>query len=235
MPPKRYYRKKRTYRKKRRYTRRTKGPFIVNNSKQLITADKMITKLRYIGIDTPNFPVSVGATSQTSYRLNGLYDPSPSVVSTSVPGFAEWTQLYDAYLPLKAYIKLTCMNTYTIPMYFGFLVQNPQFPLVFSSWSSFRETLGNKYSIQKFVAPAGSGNTKATMSMLVDFGQLIGDSKLYRSNLNFRGTITSNPLLIFELIVYALAGDGTTAIASTIPFELTITWINEFYERQYEF
>lgn len=220
---------------KKRYVTKSPAPYKKNNKRYkktkrkrvypLIAPARMLTRFRYIGIDTAQLPLSGTTVTYLSYHLNGLYDVSPAALSTNIPGFDGWGTIYSNYRALDCTITASLYNPDVIPIYFGILAQSPDTPFAPVSWSSWREMWGNKYCKQVFLGGKGSANDTATLRMKVDFGQMLGDKKLYSSNLNYRGEIAStNPNQIFPLYVFALTSDASTPFSGQIPVSVNIEW-----------
>jgi len=227
---------RRPIRRTRKRSKRLYKPPSLMRSKQLVTADRFMTMLRYVNTDTQVLPSTITSVTNKDYFLNGLYDVDPGFATAAIPGFVEIGNLYNAYRAIWVDIKVTVANPYPTPIYFGIVALNSD-GIIPASWSSYQEQEGNKYNRQVLMGPNSGGNDVKTLRMRVNFSQLLGDRNLYQSNLNYRGVTPaginpgSNPIMKFPLEIYCLNYISSAPLPVTIPFHCKFTYCVEFFER----
>lgn len=235
---KRVYRKKNTMlKKKKRYIKRGvyRAPTTMY-TKELICADRCVVPLRYISIDEYALPAQPLLPLSTSlYNLNGLFDISPTLGSTDIPGFTAWSGFYSSYRAISANIRCTFFNTSNFVQY-AMLVVLPNTSGAPTTWQGWMEQRGNQYSRFTTLEPVGS-NVSKTIRMKVPFSDLIGNAYLYKSNLNYEGRTVgniaggANPGLIQQLYLVTLSFTPAGLLANSTPYNMTIDYEVEYYNR----
>lgn len=238
--PRKYTRRRttrRAIRRTRKRSRRLYKPPTVMRSSQLICADRFLTNLRFLNVDTYQLPAeAISPVTFYKFNLNGLWDMDPLLGSSVISGFTEIGALYNSYRAVYADVSCTFVNNQTLGIYVGVSAFNEDqnVPVSWAAWTSLE---GQPYTRQFFLGPNSGGKDTVTLKMRVNFSQLLGDRNLYQSNLNFKGETAgglstgSNPFSIFPLYVYAMNPTPSVAFNSTLPFRLKIKYRTEFFDR----
>lgn len=240
MPMRKYRRKQRKYKKRTARQLASKGIFKAGTTtlqKELIVADRSVVKLRYLNVDNPQIPANALLPYSTITLIaNGLWDVSPLVASSAIPGFSEWGNFYESYRAISIHIKATFVNNLNFPQYCFIYVPGRSAPTPVS-WTDFRQTKGNQYCKMALMQATGNNGTTRTLSMFVPFADLIGNKQLYRSNLNYEGQTAggvasgNNPGIPINLICGILSLNGSGTVTNPTTMDLQLTWNVEFYNR----
>lgn len=158
---------------------------------------------------------AAGAGTYRFYRLNSLYDVDTTLGSTATPGFSAWGTFFYNY---RVWRTRFCLEATTSGGSAGSVTQIslvPYFattlPASTGSWAVQPGTLS------KMVARSvDGGKNVVTFDHHYDLASILRVTKAqYRNDMDYTGTVASNPTRGVNLAVTALGVGSTTAIALT--------------------
>lgn len=189
----------------------------------MVQADRMRVLLSYPLMSTlTNVSNSFVARRWTP---NGLYDIDPTLGSTSMPGFTEYSSLYGFYVVLRYRYKIRISNAEAFPV------------VVYVTNSTVDPTTSGTYmldySTQKYgsrcILSAKGGNDSKMFSGLIEISRLVGED--ISKDSAYRTPVTSNPSDIVYLGLGLNAGSNDFTSAGCI-FDLRIISEGHFFDRK---
>lgn len=158
---------------------------------------------------------AAGAGTYRFYRLNSLYDVDTTVGSTATPGFAEWGQFFYNYRIWRTRFHLEVTTSggssgsvtqVSLVPYFSTTL-----PASTASWAVQPGT------VSKMVARSTDGGKNVvSFDRHYDLAKVLRITKRqYQVDMDFTGTVASNPTRQVYLAITGLGIGSTTAIAVT--------------------
>jgi hypothetical protein len=211
--------KQRTSRKPKPNRRQAVQPFVdalpprgVNLSRSVIQPPALRVKLRfYIDFQVSNAGLQ---TASKSYYCNGVYDVDPALGSNTVPGFTQYSGLYNSWRVDECSIDFTATNGDA----FASQVVVAWFPN--ATYSATNSYLANKYAnrftTHRILSQAG-GMDRCRIRERMKMADLYGDpSSYYGSTSNFVGTGATNPQSLFTVIFGVTPGHAVPFVNGVI-------------------
>ncbi len=197
------------------------GPAIVNLSRWRIQPPRVHVRLRYT---TAGTLTAVGGlvTSKTFY-CNALYDVDPSLGSTAIAGFNEWSALYGSNRVLRCHVTVRFTNQEAFPI----SVANGFFAQVMAAGAFTNGYYGNRFCQQKFLPPKG-GMDRGIFQNTIDINQLFGNYATTGDLNHFYGTALSNPTTLFSWCLGISSPTGVVFTAAGLPYVLDMDFDCEF-------
>lgn len=178
-------------------------------------------KLRYLDIDTPvlQFTQDVTTLVYNRYYINDPYDVNAAIGSTTMPGFTEWSTVYNQYM--ATYVKVTATFSGDVgnpPAYAGIVFRPLYNETNWSTWANWMKLKGNPIP-HKRVLLSESGGSRSTVTLTVKcpLWRLFGNKPEFYGSGRFSNPVTSSPSHKIEGFVYMLTPGGQ-------PFPATHSW-----------
>ena len=189
-------------------------------------ADKMLVKLPYVDLETYT---SIGGIwyNQKGYRVNALYDPEASLGNDSALGFTQYMNIYSKYRVYRVDYDITLTNTNNQTAVAGAI--SFELPTGFS-FSGDPSDLIVPYSKKFSLATGGSALATKRIRGSVFLPRVAGlTSEQYRTNENYYGTATSNPIDIINMNIKLInVNQGTS---NFVQADVRYTAHTEFFDR----
>jgi len=175
----------------------TTGLVIARLSHALTQPARLFITLRYNihnQINNSGQPVASKA-----YYTNGAYDVDPSVGSTAMPGFAEWSALFGSYRVRSAHVDVDVATQEAFPV--G--VTDLWLPdSTYASTNSAPPTISTNRNSQLFTLSSVGGMDRKKINRRILNSTLFGDKTTYEGDLNqFVGTALTNPITLFTWLI----------------------------------
>lgn len=223
--------------------------------KQLITSDRMFTKLKYMEVDSERTRLSIAPGANytiTAYIANQIVNHAgePSTGSViHVPGFVQWASMYARYrvhaVKVKVMMTSDDANTQgeTSRPLLGFIhLQSDPSPGNFTTWNQVRQLDGNRYSTFKPLAitQAGGQVIPTYLTKYYNLAQVNGNKEQYRVDDAYEGLTGQpnsvnpvGPQRVFSYYVGLMTMDGSLVSTNTqnVAVYLTTTFYVEFKDR----
>lgn len=221
---------------------RTKRQVRSNNVKQTVLQDLSMVKVRpnskaQRSIITPEYKISklhfrselnslnsVGSTFMSKvFKLNDLYDPDPSVLTSAVAGFAELARYYYYHLVIKTTISVVTNNLESFPVkgYFGVFNEDPSTSL--SSQQAVIDLAENAMCTPVREASASGGVDKFTSSLTVNLPDLVGDLSYYYGSGYYSTYYNASPSTNLILVLgYYTSGTFSQGIDLSLSIAYTV-------------
>lgn len=223
--------------------------------KQLITSDRMFTKLKYMEVDSSRTRLTL--SSGTAYTLNAYianqlvnHAGEPSTGSViHIPGFVQWASMYARYRvhAVKVKVMMTSDDANTQgetsrPLLGLIHLQSDPSPGNFTSWNQVRQLDGNRYSMFRplSITQAGGQVQPTYLTKYYNLAQINGNKEQYRVDDTYEGltgqpnnVAPTGPLRIFNYYIGLMTMDGTnvTTNSQNVAVYLTTTFYVEFKDR----
>jgi len=196
-----------------------------------------MVKLRYIETTSVTFTPGVAGTYYASgngwcaitYRLNGAYDFSAQIATTTIPGFNEWANFYNNYRVHAVKLKARFSNTDVEPMYAGIIMYSQGAGP--TSWANWMEQRGNRHCKMQLIPPIASA-APTKLSIYRKLNSLIGDKKLYDADVSYQANTGVNPSILVYGEVYCLTFDARNTAAAPCAIEVEADIYIEFTFRK---
>lgn len=153
------------------------------------------------------------------YRLNGAYDVDTSILSTSTPGFSEWSAFYNRYRVIGVRVRVEghiregdLIGTYRVAM---FPVAHPAVGIPTSPlyWGS--QYLGVARVVSRVDA---GGNNKVVLDRYYDMPRVLGITRReFLTDMDYSATVGGVPSKEVQLYV------GSASVSSTVPSKFIYT------------
>lgn len=216
--------KQRSKRVKRSKQMTKRAPQHVVRIKPIMSADKLIVRLRY-----PFRKLLYSLASQTtSFRFvsNGPYDVDPALGSTPIPGFQEYSALYSYNRVVHSHFHVILANIESFPVNVYLIHSNTDPGTTGIDWFEYaNNAYGQIHCISSMQAqPAKTINSRIRPQTLV------GD-RTTNTDQNFVGTATSNPTDLTYVGIGVESAGGTNLLNGvwvTGWLEMTV----EFFDRK---
>lgn len=216
---------------RRRYTRR--GRRGGRRAKPLITGQQKHIRLRYLDIsDLYIGPLTTGAISYYGFKLNSAFDVSDQTANTTMPGFNEWSAMYQSYRVDMAVMKCTFINTsQTDPVYVGMFARALDDGMIVN-WGNWQETPGNQFAKKKLLGPASGGGDRCTISLVVPMGKIVGNKAQVKADVSYQALVTTDPIKIIKGYIWAGSYSGVTGSGlPRVVTNITITMYVKFFNK----
>jgi len=208
-------------RKTRKRNQRTQQvqPFVdllprrgVNLSGSFIQPPALRVKLRfYLDFQVSNAGLQ---TASKSYYCNGIYDVDPAIGSNTVPGFPQYSALYNSWRVDEAHIDFTATNgdAFASQVCVAWLPN-----ATYASTNSFlANRYANRFTTHRILSQAG-GQDRCRIVQKMKMADLYGDpSSYYGSTTNFVGTGATNPQTLFTVIFGVTPGHAVPFVNGVI-------------------
>lgn len=235
-------RKRRFQYRRRRFNKKSRRP-------SLFAPAYYFVKLRYMDVDTPTFNTTIAGTIVlvNTYKVNSPYDVNNSILSSTVPGFKEWANIYQRYRVMAAKISTEISVGYEPPdagssaTNIGNLVCGVYIPPVNTvapgGWSDYMSLRGEPYSKQAILQPHGGSRDLIRMKVYANIGKLFGNRRQVLSDDNFDSDVSHNPSYVMSGFVYVM-----NSVDSELPYpnviaraRTEVTMYIKFYQRRQQF
>jgi len=153
-------------------------------------------------------------TASKSYYCNSVYDVDPSLGSNTVPGFTQFSGLYNTWRVERTTLDMDIVNADS----FASSVCVAWLPnATFAATNSFLEhSYGNRFTTRKLLSAVG-GMDRAKIHNTVDMADLYGDKYSYLGSVNnFQGTGASNPTSLFTVCIGVTPGHAVPFVNGCI-------------------
>jgi len=186
-----------------------------------ILPPSLVTKLKYI-VARPLINVGIN-TASIQLNANGIFDVDPSLGSTAVPGFVEWTALFKKYRVVRVKSTCTFVNRESFPV-----LINLGFDRIF--YSANAKVIGYfAGAMQKRKILQASPGPGVTLSMTQTAMSMIGDLE-GESSANWSGDSGANPSNLFHTSIAATCSNIGAVFVLGLVMEWTCEFDVEFYQ-----
>lgn len=138
-------------------------------------------KLKWVA-DFANLTSAGSSYAGKMFYSNNLYDPDPSLLTSSVSGFADNMDFYFYCLPLSLSARVVLTNREDFPVKVALLHSINQADLLFSSTQNIIDLGENTLSTGWRELAAKGGQDRTTLSLFVNFGEVNGNEFEYFGN-----------------------------------------------------
>lgn len=168
-----------------------------------------------------------------TYNVNSAFDVTPALLNTSMPGYNEWSGIYNKYAVLYTKITTTFSLYNTVdPVYVGIFIRPIFQEGGLNSWTGWRNLLGNPLPHKEIMTSSGDANKgRVTLSVGVPIWKLWGNKIEYYGSGAFSAVINSNPSVLQQGFVYMLSNDGQSMNAECA-VKTTVTMYVKFYNKR---
>lgn len=194
----------------------------------VVTTSRKFVHLRYVEITTMSLGNGASPVAIYQYNMNNAYDVSAAIGTTIMPGFNEWTGMYQKFRVMASKITMEICNMQANPIYAGmfFNPSNTALP----TWANIMESRGNRNSKQVLLQALPGPQSKMTLSLYRKMGDVWGNSKEYNSDVTFTGTASASPATQIPGFVYVLGYTSATNVGAINPCKIEVDMWVDFYE-----
>lgn len=184
----------------------------VDLSKSTIQPPALRVKLRfYLDFQVSNSGLQ---TASKSYYANGVYDVDPSLGSNTVPGFPQFSALYNTWRVDETIIDFTATNgdAFASQVVVAWLPN-----ATYSATNSFlANRYANRFTTHRILSQAG-GQDRCRIHERMQMSNLYGDvDSYYGSTANFCGTGATNPTSLFTICFGVTPGHAVPFVNGVI-------------------
>jgi hypothetical protein len=163
------------------------------------------------------------------FVANGLYDPDPALLTSSVAGYADNMRFYYYCLPTHATYRTVFSNLETFPVHVNTLVSITDTSSLFSSTQNIIDLGENSISSQWTMLSGSSGQNRSAQTLRVNFARMNGNElEYYGGASNYSCTPTTNAPYPF---FYSLLAHANNNFSSGIGVSVTIEWTCKLWAR----
>lgn len=167
-------------------------------------ANQLRCEFTYAEVGVTLNPGAAGGAASYVFAANGLYDPNISGAGHQPMGFDQLMALYNQYVVIGGYIKITFSNTdATNSQVIGVIMKDS--PSTSTDPRSYIEW-GN--GVWSSVAPRTGGPSEKTLIHKFDIAKFANQDIFNEQS--FTGSAASNPANTLHLIIWAAPSDNTT-------------------------
>jgi hypothetical protein len=186
----------------------------------LVVPDATLCKIKWTGAYNPVSAIIVDST----YVMNGLYDPDLTVPVTSQPvGFDEWMGFYERYQVLGCLIEATIYNNSTS----GLPAVHALMPSVDQSPPTNPFIMMQQAHAVDGVSSGANGVPSCVLTKYMNVSSFIGRTT---DSVNYTGNDAGNPTNRTYFHVMSESADFTRSIDITVQVEMTFDV--RFYKRR---
>jgi hypothetical protein len=196
--------------------------FAIARNPGVMVSDKVVVKLRYPVYKVVNSLASPSVAVR--WYTDGLYDVDPTLGSTNIPGFAEWSAMYS-YNRVRGYrvhFMVANLEAFPLSIYLTHTNTDPGTTGLNSAAQA-----QNRYG-QTYLMASSNAQPAKKLAKTLSISQVLGD-RLARTDQNFVGTATANPV---DLTYVGVGASSPTAANLTNGFVIDgyIEFLAEFFD-----
>ena len=175
---------------------------------------------------------SIGVYAEHNFAGNGLFDPDVTGVGTQPTGFDQWMAFYQKYRVLASHIQVRAINP-TAATNAQSMADIGVVPTNTTTAFANSDVAGSqpyaKRTLANTIGMGPNGPLRLSQSMETDL--ILGSSReAVITEQNYTGDAASNPANNWYWRIFQEPAD--VASTQTIVYEIEITFLTDFYERQ---
>lgn len=184
---------------------------------------------------TTSMIIPAGLTNTVlQFNLNDLNNPLAAAGNEDIPGLLEWGLFYNNFRVLHVKLTTTFINTYSQPVIAAVAFRPMDADPLWSNWSNIKNIDSTSIPNQRVVLDASLGpRDQATLVVESSLASLLGDKKLYLSDIGYAGIMPKvnisaggringvSPSLGLQGYNYLLTTSGIAAAGVTTVYTMT--------------
>lgn len=221
--PRKYNRKSKPTWRKRRYNKK-RGPTITA-LKAAVVPDRLIVRLPYV--NNASITGAMGASIDTQFRLNSIYDPEVAVaVGQSQPlGTDQWSAFYNRYRVIGVNVQIMARNTNNDAAYIGMVANNDTGSLL--TEAAFEQSR-TKF---KMIGGTNGGHDVCVLKKYYSLANLTGRPKVsYISDDRYQAEFTADPLEAMHLHLITQPVSAATTVS--VHYSIKMVYLVELFDRK---
>lgn len=188
-----------------------------------ITPEYKLSSLHF-NSDLLNFTPATNSYGSKVFKINDLYDPDPSLLTSSIAGFAELARYYYYHLVVKVRVQIIVSNREAFPakVYCGVFNEDPSPSL--SSAQAVIDLAENPMVTAVREVSAQGGQDKTTLSLTANLANVVGDVAYFYGSGYYTTYYNNSPSTNLILCIGTYAGSNFTSagFGLSISFRYTV-------------
>lgn len=216
-------------RKEKRVRQQNQAKVQIVRFRATLLPDEMEMEFSYVAEDVKISASALYAVAE--YRANGVFDHQVSLGGGTAAGFAEWSNFYNVYRPLRSRIEWSVTNNEAFPVTVGAIYTNTRVGTALGAWSDAMSVLENPYSTRRYTLAAKGGIDTKNIQYRVSLPNVLGNPANYYGNDAFGAVFTANPSAVIYLTCIATSS-GASNLTNGVIQTLTIHTTCLLYNRR---